>query len=128
MGYNVFMRDQNVKSDFGNRLKEARRSKGLTQYELADLSGISQRMIVHYETVVKMPPVEKVKRIAEALGISSDELLGMPTPTKEQKKREDVSYRIMKRVNQIESLPKRDQDMVFRFINSLLEKNKIEKD
>lgn len=85
-------------------------------------------MIVHYETVVKMPPVEKVKRIAEALGISSDELLGMPTPTKEQKKKEDVSYRIMKRVNQIESLPKRDQDMVFRFINSLLDKNKIKKD
>ena len=119
------MRTQIPTSDFGERLRKIRREKGITQSQLSETSGISRRMLVHYESVVKMPPLEKVKKIAQALGVSSDELLGMPTPTKEQKKNADASYKIMKRVRIIERLPKRDQNMIFSMINTLAEKNKI---
>jgi transcriptional regulator with XRE-family HTH domain len=120
----IAMRNKIPKSDFGERLRQIRREKGMTQAQLSEISGISRRMLVHYESVVKMPPVEKVKNIARALGVSSDELLGMPTPTKDQKNNEKASYRIMKRVRLIEKLPKRDQDMILNLINTLIENNK----
>jgi transcriptional regulator with XRE-family HTH domain len=112
-------------SDFGEKLKKIRRDKGLTQVQLSQISGISSRMIAHYETYVKMPPVNKVKKIAEALGVSADELIGISKKSKEQVKKEKISYRIMKRVKIIEKLPVRDQKAIFHFINSLVAKNKL---
>jgi len=110
--------------EFGEKLRKARREKGLTQSQLAEITGLSRRSIVHYERHAKMPPLEKVKKMARALKVSSDELLGMPTPTKEEKQQEKASYRIMKRVRQIEQLPKRDQDMILSLINTLVGNNK----
>jgi transcriptional regulator with XRE-family HTH domain len=110
---------------FGERLRTIRRDKGITQYQLADRSGLSQRMINYYESHVKRPSLDKVKQLAEALGISSDELIGIAPQGKDAKKEEEVSYRIMKRVKVIEELPLRDQRAIFRLINSLAEKNKM---
>ena len=110
---------------FGKRLKNIRRERGYTQAQLAELTGISRRAIVHYETQVKRPPLEKVKKIAEVLKISVDVLLDVSTPSKKQRKTEKASYRVMKKVRLIEKLPKRDQDMIFTLINTLVEKNKL---
>jgi transcriptional regulator with XRE-family HTH domain len=122
--YTVFM-DLKVTADkFGENLYKIRRKKGYTQAHLARITGISQRMIGHYETRVKRPSIDKVKKLADALGVADEELLGV---TKKSKKfsEEDVSYKIMKKVRMIEKLPVRDQKAIFRHINSLVEKNKF---
>jgi len=109
---------------FGENLRNARRVKGYTQSQLAEISGVSRRAIVHYEKHVKRPAVDKVKKLARALDVSDDELLGIKS-IKTKKREEDVSYKIMKKVRVIEKLPARDQNMVFSLINSLAEKNKL---
>ncbi len=60
-----------------NKLKELRKSKGLTLEELADLVGTSRQTIHRYEngTISNVPP-EKVVSLAEALGTTPSFLMG----------------------------------------------------
>lgn len=59
------------------RLREIRKRKGLTQAELSRRSHINRVCISQYETGVKRPNVDNLKRLAVALGVSTDELLGV---------------------------------------------------
>ena len=124
--YNIFMKTDETFTELSQRLRDIRKEKGYTQIKLAKISGVSRRMIGHYETNVIRPSIDKVKKLAETLDVSLDELLGI-TPKKKKKKEEDVSYKIMKKVRVIEELPTRDQNMIFSLINSLVEKNKLKK-
>jgi len=117
-----------AKYEFGKRLREIRRTKGVTQYQLADLMNISQRMIAHYETQSKRPPLDKIKSFAGALNVSIEELTGSEKISDKQLKQEEISYSIMKRVKVIEKLPLRDQRAIFRLINSLTHKHQIKQE
>ena len=108
-------------TNFGKRLKEIRQSKGLTQVQLSNISGISRRAIAHYETEAINPPVNNVNILSDVLNISVDELLGK----KELKKKIDVPFKVMKNVRIIEQLPVKDQNVIFQLIKSLAEKNKL---
>lgn len=74
------------KETFGNRLARLRTASGHTQRSLATALGISNRMIAHYETENGNPTVYMLKKIAKALGVSGDQLLGIEK-TKEAKKK-----------------------------------------
>jgi len=65
-----------IRSSFGLRLSQIRTAKGITQRELAKITGISPRMIAHYETLVQTPSVVMVTRITKALKITVDDLMG----------------------------------------------------
>ena len=106
-------------------LRNLRRKKGYTQSQLAELSGVSRRIVVHYENYVRKPVYENVQKMADALGVSIDELIGK-TESRKAKKQDDASYKIMKKVRIIEKLPLRDQNMIFNLITSLAKKNKLE--
>ena len=60
-----------------NKLKELRKSKGLTLDELAEMIGTSKQTIHRYETgaIANVPP-EKVESLAGALGTTPSELMG----------------------------------------------------
>jgi len=119
----LFMKTVTI--DFGKRLKELRRAKGLTQLQLAELLNTSQRMIAHYERQNNRPRIDKIKAIAEALNVPIEELVGSEEKNgRKTNKEEEVSFGIMKRVKVIEKLPLRDQRAIFRLINSLANKNK----
>lgn len=66
---------------FAKRLKEARTERGLTQKELAALSGVSTVMISSYERTDaetgKNPALSSVFAIANALDVSIDWLCGL---------------------------------------------------
>jgi y4mF family transcriptional regulator len=55
--------------DFGNFLKAARKSKGLTQQQFADLSGVGRRFIVECEAGKPRLEFAKVLQVAAAAGI-----------------------------------------------------------
>ena len=59
------------------RLKELRKSKGLTLDELAELVGTSKQTIHRYENgIITNVPPEKVESLATALGTTPGELMG----------------------------------------------------
>ena len=62
--------------DIGNRIAEIRRQRGLNQDELAELSSLSRISIARYETGKFEPGAKALSRIADALEVSSDVLLG----------------------------------------------------
>ena len=118
------MKTEKASSEFGVRLRSIRKAKALTQYQLADMMNVSQRMIAHYETQKTRPPLDKLKEFAAALGVEIEELAGS-TETHKETPPNDVSLKIIKRVKVIEQLPIRDQKAIFRLISSLAEKNNI---
>ncbi len=118
------MKSNETYSHFGKNLRKIRKAKGYTQEKLAELSGVSRRMIGHYETVVQNPSLDKVKKLSHALNVSDEELLGIKKPQGKKKKEEELSFKLMKKLRVIEELPVRDQNAIFHYINALVEKNK----
>ena len=60
-----------------SKLKELRKSKGLTLDELAELVGTSKQTLPRYENgIITNVPPEKVESLAEALGTTPSELMG----------------------------------------------------
>lgn len=61
---------------FNERLKKYREDKGLTQVQLSELTGITTRQIQKYESGKARPRLDAAEKIAKALNITTDELLG----------------------------------------------------
>lgn len=57
-------------------IKKLRMARGLTQQQLADITGIDRAAIARYESGDRTPPISKMKIIAEALNVSLDALAG----------------------------------------------------
>ena len=62
--------------EFGKRLRELRIMREITQEQLAEKADISRVMIGRYETTDQLPALDTLVRIADALGVSTDYLLG----------------------------------------------------
>ena len=62
--------------NFGNRLKQLRNSKQLTQQDLATLMGLSRATIAGYESTGKQPDQEKTLWLADYFNVSTDYILG----------------------------------------------------
>lgn len=64
---------------FGDRLKDLRRQKGITQEQLAAAIGVERSSIGHYEGKSANTPSDDVKiKIAKFFNVSLDYLFGMP--------------------------------------------------
>jgi transcriptional regulator with XRE-family HTH domain len=61
--------------DIGDRIKEIREHRNLTQDQLAELSGVSKGFLSEIENNHRNPSSEYVLKIANALGASIDFLL-----------------------------------------------------
>lgn len=61
---------------FGERLRELRREREMTQDEFAALLGTSKQVLSRYETNQRSPKITLVRQYAEKLNISVDYLLG----------------------------------------------------
>ncbi len=61
-------------------LVKARKS-ACTQYELADLIGISQQEISRYERGITKAPINYIKDVAEICNVSVDYILGLSRDT-----------------------------------------------
>lgn len=69
---------------FGRHLRELRKSRNLTQAQLAKKLGGNPAMVCNYERGVHYPPVPTLIKMAEALDVSVDRLLGVEHSQAEQ--------------------------------------------
>jgi len=67
---------------FSDRLKEARKAKGITQKTMAEYLDIQETSYQHYEYGKREPNHEKTVQIADILDVSVDYLLGRTTNPK----------------------------------------------
>ncbi len=61
------------------RLRDLRNHAGLTREKLAVAAGMSMTSIAHHEQGERIPGLNAAARLAEALGITVDALLGDPS-------------------------------------------------
>jgi transcriptional regulator with XRE-family HTH domain len=107
----------------GERIVKIRKEKGLTQKGLADKLGIKRTLMADYEIGRVRIYSEMVARIAIALNISSDEMLGL----KPLKNTTPFSLKIIRRLKKVSELsPKLQKDALHNIdlLLSALEKHK----
>ena len=63
----------------GDRLKNLRLNKGLTQDKLAEIIGVSNASISCYENETRSPKSEAIIDFMQIVGVTSDYLLGSDT-------------------------------------------------
>ena len=62
---------------FGENMIAARKKRGLSQEQLGEIVQIDKRIISRYETNKTIPSIEVARKIAEALRMSLDHLMGL---------------------------------------------------
>jgi transcriptional regulator with XRE-family HTH domain len=99
----------------GQRLARLRKERGFTQVQLAEQVGIIQSLVSDYETDrLKL----SVVRFAMALDVSTDDLLH--PEAKKKKAAKGPSLKIVRRMEEIEKLPPREQTLVLSALDSIL--------
>lgn len=63
--------------DFYDRLKQLRLSKNLTQKQLGELTGLSERGIQNYELRLRTPTIDTAIALAKYFNVSLDYLCGL---------------------------------------------------
>ena len=122
------MKIQAVYSVFSENLRRFRKQRGLSQYDIADLTGISRRMISHYEKDGNLPPIERIELLANALGVKISQLFEEPTDSKtDSNDLSDIDPRSVKKLKDILSLPPEDRNDLYRILNKMLRKNQLER-
>jgi transcriptional regulator with XRE-family HTH domain len=116
----VMPRKKYGETSFGERLQAIRKARGLTQVQLAEAAGTTQRAISYYETEAGFPPAPAVIDLAEALSVTTDELLGVKPPRVERVNDDSEARRMWKRFQMVATLPERDQKAIIRLVNSLI--------
>lgn len=66
---------------FQEQLKRARKAKGYTQKQVADMMGITNSTYCGYETGKRAPSMDKVAKLSELLDVPVSTLLEMNTQT-----------------------------------------------
>lgn len=65
---------------FGEKLVSARKERSMTQKALAEAIGISAVRLNYWEKDKRQPDVEMIKKLASALGVTGDYLIGNTEP------------------------------------------------
>ncbi|NRA49480.1 MAG: helix-turn-helix transcriptional regulator [Phaeodactylibacter sp.] len=102
-----------MSADFGNRMTQARKEKRLSRDELGKSIGTSGPVIGRYERGDMTPSVEIATKIAEALDVSLDFLVG-----KSSLLVKDTT--ILKRLEAIAKLPEHKQTELFNVLDAYL--------
>ena len=101
----------------GERLARLRKERGVTQVELAEHLGVVQPNISDYERGLLRLSADVIIEVAKILRITPNELLGFKDPTE---RLPAPSRRLRRRLQEIEQLPKRDQQALLRTIDAFL--------
>lgn len=60
---------------FGKKIKDLRKTKGLSQFDLANRLNITSQAVSKWESEVSLPDIQLLPHIAAIFGVSIDELL-----------------------------------------------------
>jgi transcriptional regulator with XRE-family HTH domain len=103
---------------FKDRLRRARELRQLNQAELATRARLQPSAISHFETGTRQPSFDNLRRLADALAVSIDYLLGRSESISGVAQTTDVLYR------NIEQLSTSDREVVNTIAKELVMRNK----
>jgi transcriptional regulator with XRE-family HTH domain len=98
--------------NIGNRIVELRKQQGLSRDELGQQVGTSGAVIGRYERNEITPSVEIAKKIADALEVSLDYLIGSTDIR--------ISSKMMYRLELLEKINPEERERILHVMDSLL--------
>ncbi|AVQ12289.1 DNA-binding helix-turn-helix protein [Leptospira santarosai] len=108
---------------FPAQLKELRIQKGFSQENLAKIVGLHKNHIGRYERGDSQPTADKIRKLADALGVSGDVLLG--NTTQDQAKIQIGDRDLLNLFSEVEKLSTEDKEKVSDFLDAFLMKRKM---
>ena len=106
----------------GKRVTQLRKSRGMTQAELARALGVSQQAVFAYEIGDRRISVLVLERLARLFRLNLDQFLGFAPEPAVKKRR--LSPRAMRHAERLQALSKTQQRFVVRILDVLEEHNK----
>jgi transcriptional regulator with XRE-family HTH domain len=100
------------------RLRHARELRQLSQADLAVRARLQPSAVSHFETGTRQPSFDNLRRLADALAVSIDYLLGRSESISGVSQTTDVLYR------NIEQLSTSDREVVNTIAKELVMRNK----
>lgn len=79
------------KKTLGMMIATLRKEQGMTQLELAEKMGVTDKAVSKWERDLSCPDVNSLPKLAEVFGISVDELMQIRTETQQGAEKKDFS-------------------------------------
>lgn len=86
------------KQTFGNMIAVLRKENGMTQMELAEKMGVTDKAVSKWERDLSFPDVSSLPKLAEIFDISVDELMQVKSDTKENEDHAGIAELVLKGV------------------------------
>ncbi len=99
--------------DLGKRILDLRKQKGLTREKLGKKIGTSGAIIGRYERNERTPSVEIARKMALALDVSLDYLVGNTELL--------LDNSIIKKIEDIQKLPTKDKEHLLYLVDNVLQ-------
>jgi transcriptional regulator with XRE-family HTH domain len=110
-------RQDSSPTESGKRLAALRKAAGLSQVQLAAMIDIPQRTLSFYETNAENIPSGLVPILADALGVSIEEILGIS----QSKSKRGPKSKLERQLDYVRRLPKSEQDFVSKFLDNVIQ-------
>lgn len=105
-------------SSFGENLKQIRLVKNISQGKLADLMNIHATHISRYERNLTIPSIDVVKKLADVLEVSTDDLVYGNLEEKAGKKIQDAE--LLNIFSKAQNLDKQDKDCIKSLLKAFI--------
>lgn len=109
----------------GEKVRQLRLARGLTQTELGKRIGVSQRLVAYYEGRGVSPAPELLVKLARALETSVEELVArtpagkQPPAAKDDSRSRGETVYLWRHLKKLEQLPVQDRKSVLKMIDAL---------
>jgi transcriptional regulator with XRE-family HTH domain len=111
------------RSALGQRIAQARERKGISQAQLAELLQVKQPTVAYWERKAKNIRSDVMTRLAHALGVSADVLLGTKAPPPQAQ----PAGKARAAFDAVSRLPRRQQDKIVEVVQALVAQHQKEK-
>ena len=98
----------------GKRIREYRLKNQLTQVMLAEKTGLSEQAIFSFETGRRLPALESLVLLSNALNVSTDDLLCDYVETQRSAKENNI-------IDKVNHLPEKEQDRIMKIMDALVQ-------
>jgi transcriptional regulator with XRE-family HTH domain len=103
--------------ELGARVAQLRKEQGVTQVQLGEMLGIAQQMVASYEIGRRRIPVSMIPRLAHALAMPLEALLGVSNGAAKR----GPTPKLQQQMERIHRLPKARQKFVMEMLETVLQ-------
>ena len=110
----------------GKNIAQAREVLGISQAELAERVGASQQVVAAWERKYDRLHSDNLVKLAQALNVTTDQLLGLKEPTTQPKAAGNTfEKRLQKKIQEIAQLGPNEKRQVMQHLDMVLENNRL---